>query len=58
MKGESGGIGRRTGLRIQPWKQGGGSNPPSRTKRQDAEKLFFLRLLKKVQIQGARNSAE
>ena len=28
---ESGGVGRRTGLRIQPWRQGGGSNPPSRT---------------------------
>jgi trigger factor len=26
-------FGRRTGLRIQPWKQGGGSNPPSRTKK-------------------------
>ena len=31
LKGESGGTGRRTGLRIQLWKQNGSSNLPSRT---------------------------
>ena len=44
MSCESGGIGRRTGLRIQPWKQDGSSSLPSRTIMQNARKGMTMQV--------------
>ena len=48
---ESGGTGRRTGLRIQLWKQSGSSSLPSRTSYHSSyitQKQIFVKLSKKA----------